>query len=166
LSDKQLERSQDSIRILSGLYGVLRPLDLMQPYRLEMGRKLGNPRGDSVYDWWGDRVTKQLNADLAESGDQDPVIVNLASNEYASVVDLKALDARIVTPEFKDEKNGKHRVISFYAKKARGAMARHLIKSRATGDKAIQSFGWENYTFNESMSKPDKPVFTRVAPTA
>lgn len=164
LTDKQLEKAQDQLRILSGLYGVLRPLDAIQPYRLEMGRKLTNPRGKSLYDWWGDRITQQLNTDLHDSGDKTPIVVNLASNEYASVVDLKSLNARVVTPEFRDEKNGKLRVISFFAKKARGAMARHLVRSRTAGMKAIESFAWEGYERNGKLSTENKPVFTRVAP--
>lgn len=159
LTDKQLQKAQDHVRILSGLYGVLRPLDLIQPYRLEMGRKLKNPRGKDIYAWWGDRVTDALAADLAES--KPPLVVNLASNEYAGVVALKQLDAEVVTPVFKDEKNGKYRVVSFFAKQARGAMARHLIKSRAKGRKAIESFREEGYTLNPSMSSDAEPVFTR-----
>lgn len=165
LTDKQLDKAQGSVRILSGLYGVLRPLDLIQPYRLEMGRKLANPRGKSVYDWWGDRVTTRLNADLAESGDTEPIVVDLASNEYASVVDLKAIEARVVTPEFRDKKNDKYRVISFFAKRARGAMTRHLVRARSNGLAAIDSFDWEGYTLNDELSKPDRPVFTRDSPT-
>lgn len=159
LTDKQLQRAQEHVRILSGLYGVLRPLDLMQAYRLEMGRKLANPRGKDLYAWWGERVTDALNADLANS--KKPLVVNLASNEYAAVVDLKKLDAEVVTPVFKDEKNGKYRVISFFAKRARGAMTRHLIRSRAAGRKAIESFDADGYRFNADLSKPSAPVFTR-----
>ncbi|MEN0111620.1 MAG: peroxide stress protein YaaA [Planctomycetota bacterium] len=162
LTDKQLAAAQDSIRILSGLYGVLRPLDLIQPYRLEMGRKLGSPRGESLYDWWGDRVTRSLAGDLdADSGKHGPLVVNLASNEYAGVVRLGDLPARVVTPVFKDEKNGKLRVVSFFAKRARGAMARHLVASRKRGDAAIESFDGMGYAYDAALSVPDAPVFTR-----
>ncbi|MEO1496841.1 MAG: peroxide stress protein YaaA [Planctomycetota bacterium] len=165
LTDKQLEASQDQVRILSGLYGVLRPLDLMQPYRLEMGRKLANPRGKHLYDWWGDRVTEQLNADLAAATPRggEPLVMNLASNEYWSVVRPKSLAARVVTPVFKDKKGSGYRVISFFAKRARGAMARHLLKTRQRGDAAIRAFGADGYQWNESLSSADKPVFTREA---
>lgn len=163
LTDKQLETAQDRLRILSGLYGVLRPLDLMQPYRLEMGRKLANPRGKDLYAWWGERVTDTLNADLAESTPRgaEPLVVNLASNEYWSVVKPKQLDARVVTPVFKDKKGSGYRVISFFAKRARGAMARHLLKTRKRGDAAIESFNADGYQLNEKLSSGDKPIFTR-----
>lgn len=159
LTDKQLGKAQQQLRILSGLYGVLQPLDLIQPYRLEMGRKLSNPRGKDLYAWWGDRVTDALNADLSES--TDPLVVNLASNEYAGVVNLKQLDATVVTPVFKEKKGDTYRVISFFAKRARGAMARHLVRSRAAGRKAIDAFAEDGYRLNPELSKPDRPVFTR-----
>ncbi len=164
LTDKQLTKAQEQVRILSGLYGVLRPLDLMQPYRLEMGRKLTNPRGKDLYAWWGDRITQALNSDLADQ--KQPLVVNLASNEYAAVVDLKQLDGEVVTPAFKDKKKGTYRVISFYAKRARGAMARHLVRSRTAGRKAIEAFDADGYRFNEELSKPTQPVFTREKPPA
>lgn len=159
LADKQLEKAQDQIRILSGLYGVLRPLDLIQAYRLEMGRKLKNPRGNDLYEWWGDRVTEMLNQDL--QNERKPLVVNLASNEYWAVVNKKLLDAEVVTPVFKDKKGSQYKVISFYAKRARGLMARHLIRSRAAGSKAIESFNQAGYSFNPSLSTSDCPVFTR-----
>lgn len=162
LTDKQLVRAQGQIRILSGLYGVLKPLDLMQPYRLEMGRKLANPRGKDLYAWWGDRVTEALNQELAES--KDRLIVNLASNEYAGVIDFKRLDAEIVTPAFKDRKGDAYKVISFYAKNARGRMARHLVRSRTAGRGAIESFDAEGYSLNTKLSDSSSPTFTREAP--
>ena len=160
LTDRQLESAQESVRILSGLYGVLKPLDLMQPYRLEMGRKLSTPRGAGLYRWWGDRVTDELNASLAEHRGE-PIVVNLASNEYYSVVQPDRLEARVVTPVFKDKKNGAYKVISFFAKRARGAMTRHLIKSRSRGDKAIESFAEDGYRFRPDLSQADQPVFVR-----
>lgn len=162
LTDKQLARAQDQIRILSGLYGVLRPLDRMQAYRLEMGRKLANPRGTDLYAWWGDRVTAALNSDLADQ--KEPLVVNLASNEYAAVVDLKSLEAEVVTPVFKDKKGDDYRVISFFAKRARGAMARHLVRSRSGGRRAIEAFAEDGYRLNRGLSGPSGPVFTRDQP--
>ncbi|QDT69866.1 hypothetical protein MalM25_28090 [Planctomycetes bacterium MalM25] len=159
LTDKQLIRAQDQIRILSGLYGVLRPLDLIQPYRLEMGRKLANPRGKDLYAWWSDRVTDTLNRELAES--KDRLIVNLASNEYAAVIDFKRLDAEVVTPVFKDKKGDAYKVISFFAKRARGRMARHFVRSRASGRRAIESFDAGGYAHCVEQSSADSPVFLR-----
>ena len=161
LTDKQMAKAQDRIRILSGLYGVLRPLDLIQPYRLEMGRKLANPRGKDLYAWWGDRVTEALNAELATAS--DPVVINLASNEYAAVIDFKRLDGELITPAFKERKGDKYRVVSFFAKQARGAMARHLIRSRAVGRKFVEAFQADGYALNPGESKPNQPVFTRDA---
>lgn len=159
LSDKQLEKAQEQVRILSGLYGVLRPLDLMQAYRLEMGRKLENPRGNDIYSWWGDRVTETLNDDL--QNERKPLVVNLASNEYWAVINEKKLDAEVITPIFKDKKGGQYKVISFYAKRARGLMARHLVRSRAAGVKAIESFKEAGYELSESLSTEGAPLFTR-----
>lgn len=165
LTPKQLERAQNHLRVLSGLYGVLRPLDLIQPYRLEMGRALANDRGKDLYAWWGDRVTKQLNTDLAAATPRgtEPLVVNLASNEYWSVVNEKKLDAQIVTPVFKDMNKGKYKVLSFFAKRARGMMARHLIATRTKGTKAIESFDAAGYRFNKEMSSDESPVFLREA---
>ena len=163
LTSKQLDNAQTHLRILSGLYGVLKPLDLIQPYRLEMGSKLKNDRGKDLYAWWGDSVTESLAEDLAEATPRgkEPVVVNLASNEYWSVVKPKQLEARVVTPAFKDKKGGQYKMISFFAKQARGMMARHLIQSRSAGDKAIESFASAGYRYNEKLSSPDGPVFTR-----
>ena len=169
LTDKQMENAQTHLRILSGLYGLLRPLDLMQPYRLEMGTKLTNERGKDLYAWWGDRVTDQLNLDLAEAAPRstEPLVVNLASNEYWSVVDAKRLEARVVTPVFKDKKGSQYKVISFFAKKARGMMARHLITCKAKGVKAIESFAAAGYQYDPEGSTADSPVFLRdEAPAA
>jgi len=127
-SEADFDYAQTHLRMLSGLYGLLRPLDLMQPYRLEMGTKLANARGKDLYAFWGTRISEWLNEALAEQGDD--VLLNLASNEYFSAVKKSALNARIINTEFKDLKNGQHKIISFYAKKARGMMSRFVIKER------------------------------------
>lgn len=154
-----LNASQHQLRILSGLYGLLRPLDLMQPYRLEMGTKLNNPRGKNLYEFWGDTITELLNQDLAQQGTD--VLVNLASNEYFSVVNTKALKARVITPVFKDEKNGQYKVISFYAKKARGLMARFMVNQTPTSVSDLKDFDVAGYQFNAAESSEDKLVFKR-----
>lgn len=168
LTDKQLDTAQTHLRILSGLYGVLRPLDLIQPYRLEMGRKLANPRGKDLYAWWGELVTDVLNDELADATlrDAEPLVVNLASNEYWSVVKKKQLEARVITPVFKDKKGSGYRVVSFFAKRARGAMARHLLKARKRDESAIRGFKADGYAYNAELSKPDSPVFTRETAAA
>ncbi|MEQ8846149.1 peroxide stress protein YaaA [Botrimarina sp.] len=165
LTDKQLEKSQSSVRVLSGLYGVLRPLDKIQPYRLEMGCRLSNPRGKDLYAWWGDRVTDVLNDDLDDSRSAagEPLVVNLASNEYWSVVNRKRLHARVVTPVFKERHGDRWRVVSFYAKRARGLMTRHLLRSRSLTEKSLLAFDSEGYRHNPALSKPDQPVFSREA---
>lgn len=162
LSDKQLELAQECVRILSGLYGVLRPLDLMQAYRLEMGTKLKTDRGKSLYEWWGDRVTDALNAELEQV--KAPLVVNLASNEYWSVIQPKRIEAQVITPTFKEKKGVKYKVVSFYAKRARGEMTRHLITTRQQGPAAIKSFAASGYRYNAGQSTPDDPVFTRDQP--
>ncbi len=151
--------AQRHLRILSGLYGVLRPLDLMQPYRLEMGTRLANARGKDLYAFWGERITNWLARALAEQG--DAVLLNLASSEYFSAVQRKALGARIVDTEFRDLKNGQYKIISFYAKKARGLMARHVIRNRITCPAALQDFNAEGYRYSAERSSPDKLVFLR-----
>ena len=127
-SDDDLAYAQDHLRILSGLYGILRPLDLMQPYRLEMGTGLQNLRGKNLYSFWGDQITDALAEDL--SSDSSGMLVNLASNEYFTSINQKKLGARIITPVFKDEKNGNFKIISFFAKKARGLMSRFIIQEK------------------------------------
>lgn len=166
LSDEQLESAQRHVRILSGLYGVLRPLDLIQPYRLEMGRRLANPRGDDLYAWWGDRVTRTINDDLAEATppSAEPLVVNLASKEYWAVVRPEGLDARVVTPEFRDRKGDGYRVVSFFAKKARGAMTRHLLHARSPDRDALLAFRSDGYALNSSLSTEERIVFTRESP--
>ncbi len=159
LSDSELEQAQKQLRILSGLYGLLRPLDLMQPYRLEMGTKLTNPEGSNLYQFWGDVITQEINRSLEEQGSE--LVVNLASNEYFKSVNKKLLKANLVTPVFKDCKNGQYKVISFYAKKARGLMARYIIQNQLTDAEALKGFDLEGYYYSEEQSKPNEPVFLR-----
>lgn len=158
-SQNDFEFAQSHLRILSGLYGVLRPLDLMQPYRLEMGISLKNTRGKNLYEFWGDIITKQLNQALAQQKDQ--ILVNLASDEYFKSVNTKKLDGQIIKPIFLDEKNGKYKVISFYAKKARGLMSRFIIQNKLTKTDQLADFNLEGYQFDESQSKGNELVFTR-----
>ncbi len=158
-SQADFEFAQSHLRILSGLYGVLRPLDLMQPYRLEMGIRLKNTRGKDLYEFWGDIITKQLNQALAEQKDQ--VLVNLASDEYFKSVNTKKLDGEIIKPIFLDEKNGKYKVISFYAKKARGLMSQFIIQNKLTKTDQLSDFNLDGYQFDESQSKGNELVFTR-----
>ncbi|MGM0430831.1 MAG: peroxide stress protein YaaA [Pseudomonadota bacterium] len=160
LNSEAVNTAQQQLRILSGLYGVLRPLDLMQPYRLEMGTKLDNPKGKNLYEYWGDTITELLNDDLAKLGSS--TLVNLASNEYFSAVKPKALHADIITPVFKDEKNGQYKVISFYAKKARGLMARFIVNQKPKSVSDLKEFDANGYRFNEAMSSDKQLVFCRA----
>lgn len=159
LSEAQLKWSQDHVAILSGLYGVLRPLDLMQPYRLEMGTSLQNPGGKNLYEFWSGKIAPYLNERLAS--DKDPIIVNLASEEYFKSVDLKTLKARVIQCVFQDGKNGAWKVISFHAKRARGLMARFAIQNKITKPQALQKFDLEGYAFAPEVSTEDKLVFRR-----
>ena len=161
-SDADFDFAQQHLRMLSGLYGVLRPLDLMQPYRLEMVTKLANARGKDLYAFWGERITGWLNQALAEQGDS--VLLNLASNEYFSAVKRKTLQARIIDTEFRDLKNGQYKIISFYAKKARGLMARYVIKNRIRDPQALQQFDLQGYRYCAEQSGVDKLVFLRDHP--
>jgi cytoplasmic iron level regulating protein YaaA (DUF328/UPF0246 family) len=151
--------AQKHLRILSGLYGVLKPLDYMQPYRLEMGTKLANAKGKDLYAFWGD----QLKTSLAEEPEllSDSVLVNLASNEYFKAIKAKQLNVRIITPVFKEAKNGQYKMISFYAKKARGLMSRYIIDHKITEPEAIKGFDCEGYSFNQAHSTQDEWVFLR-----
>ena len=158
MSEDDLNWAQDTLRILSGLYGVLRPLDLMQPYRLEMGTKFANERGPNLYAVWDGIITRELNALLEKPTD---VLVNLASNEYFRVTKEKNINSRIVTPVFMENKDGKYKVISFFAKKARGLMAAFIIKGKITDVEDIKHFDSDGYSFNSAMSEGDKWVFTR-----
>lgn len=164
LDTKQLAFAQQHLRILSGLYGLLRPLDLMQPYRLEMGLKFANRGGANLYQFWGDRITRELDSQLAKSGSK--VLVNLASNEYFKAIQPRALDADIITPQFKDWKNGKYKIVSFYAKKARGQMARFIVERQLNDADGLLAFDSEGYRYNKKESGPREPVFTREAPAA
>ncbi|GET26115.1 peroxide stress protein YaaA [Prolixibacter sp. NT017] len=159
LNKKDFEKAQKHLRILSGLYGVLRPLDMMRPYRLEMGTKYSFDDYENLYDYWKDTITKTIRKDLDESGSN--VLVNLASNEYFKSIDTKKLKADIVTPEFKDWKNGQYKMISFWAKKARGMMTRFILQHKITKAEDLQAFDMDGYYFNPDLSKPNKPVFTR-----
>lgn len=154
--------AQQHLRILSGLYGVLRPLDRLQPYRLEMGTSLKNPKGNTLYAWWGDAIAQALNASLAERGTD--VLINLASEEYNKAALTKALKARVITPQFREEKDGKFKMVSFYAKKARGLMAGHVVRQRLTDPERLKEFDAGGYAFNPSLSKGDTWVFTRPYP--
>ncbi|BDX18896.1 MAG: peroxide stress protein YaaA [Pseudomonadales bacterium] len=151
--------AQQHLRMLSGLYGLLRPLDLMQPYRLEMGTKLANARGKDLYAFWGERISQWLNEDLAAQGDE--VLLNLASQEYFGAVKPKALNARIIDTVFKDQKNGQYKIISFYAKKARGLMARYVIKERLQDPEGLKDFNLDGYRFDPASSSENQLVFLR-----
>ncbi|CAM3918198.1 MULTISPECIES: peroxide stress protein YaaA [Pseudoalteromonas] len=160
LTASQLDYAQSHLRILSGLYGLLKPLDLMQAYRLEMGTKLENSRGKNLYEFWGSIIADKLNTVLAEQDSQ--YLVNLASNEYFKAVDKKALNAQIITPHFKDCKNGQYKIISFYAKKARGLMARYIIENKITQLSELKKFTVDGYYYSEEASqKALEPVFMR-----
>ena len=159
LSAADLTYAQKHLRMLSGLYGLLRPLDLMQPYRLEMGTKLANARGKDLYAFWGDRISEWLNEALKEQGDD--VLLNLASNEYFSAVKRPALNARVIETEFRDQKNGQYKIISFYAKKARGMMARFVISERISTPKDLMQFDAHGYRYSKEQSSPDKLIFLR-----
>jgi len=162
LADADFSYAQDHLRMLSGLYGLLRPLDLMQPYRLEMGTKLANARGKDLYAFWGTRISEWLNEALAEQGDD--LLLNLASNEYFSAVKRTALKARIINTEFRDLKNGQYKIISFYAKKARGMMSRFVIQERINTPDALKQFDAQGYYYSADHSKPDNLVFLRDLP--
>jgi hypothetical protein len=159
LGAEDLAWAQDHIRILSGLYGVLRPLDRMQPYRLEMGTALPNSGGRDLYAFWGGRIAESLNADFG--GDAAPVLVNLASEEYFKAVCPKTLKARVVTPVFEDEKAGRYKIVSFYAKKARGLMARWAVAHRVSDPERLKDFDSAGYRFEPAASKGDRWVFRR-----
>ena len=159
LSENRLAYTQSHLRILSGLYGLLRPLDLMQPYRLEMGLKLTTKKGENLYQFWGEKITDALNVLLAKQ--DEPVLINLASNEYFKSVQKKNLDGRLITPEFKDWKNGKYKMISFFAKKARGLMVRYAIDHNIQKAEVLKNFDYDGYHFNLELSRADKWVFSR-----
>ena len=153
----KMEVLQDRLRILSGLYGLLKPLDLMQAYRLEMGTKLPIGESQNLYQFWKPTITKALNKELKEG----ELFVNLASNEYFSAIDVKALKVPVITPEFKDYKNGKLKIISFFAKKARGMMVRYIIDTNAETIEDLKGFNYDGYQFDANLSKENQLVFTR-----
>jgi cytoplasmic iron level regulating protein YaaA (DUF328/UPF0246 family) len=162
LSKADVAHAQEHLRILSGLYGVLRPLDVIQPYRLEMGTPLKTGRGKDLYEFWGDRIVRELKSALA--GHTDQVIVNLASHEYAKAIDVDKLGARVISPAFKDKKDGKYRFMQFFGKKARGQMARYIIQKRLKKpDSLKKSYDVEGYQFHAELSSADDWVFTRDA---
>ncbi len=160
-SDEDIEFAQQHVRILSGLYGVLRPLDLMQAYRLEMGTKLANPEGKDLYAYWGETITDVINKQLRKLNSQ--TLLNLASNEYFKSVKSKALGAQVITPVFKDLKNGQYKIISFFAKKARGRMSAYIVRNKITDVAHIREFDWDGYAYNEALSSESNWVFTRDA---
>ena len=151
--------AQDHLRILSGLYGLLRPLDRIQPYRLEMGTRLKTRRGSSLYDFWGDRIAKQLNADAEGQGQR--ALVNLASQEYFGAVDARALKLPVVTPHFRESRDGESRIISFFAKKARGGMARFAIDERIERAEDLKAFDRDGYRFDKAASSDTDWIFIR-----
>ncbi|MFY0642194.1 MAG: peroxide stress protein YaaA [Bermanella sp.] len=162
LKKSDVNFAQKHLRMLSGLYGLLKPLDLMQPYRLEMGTKFANQRGSNLYEFWGDRITQMINAENAAKD----VVLNLASNEYFKAVKVKQLNAEVITPVFKDEKNGQYKIISFYAKKARGLMAAYVIKNRINEVEKIKNFDVTGYKFNPEQSTAKEWVFLRAEQAA
>jgi uncharacterized protein len=164
MTDEDLAYAQDHLRILSGMYGALRPLDAIHPYRLEMGRKLHTRRGESLYDFWGDIIAKHLNE--LQAGEDDPVILNLASNEYFKAADRKALKARVITASFKEEKDGHTRMLMVFAKKARGMMARWAIENRITDPADLAKFDAGGYAFDEAGSSEGDLLFTRPQPAS
>jgi cytoplasmic iron level regulating protein YaaA (DUF328/UPF0246 family) len=155
LKKRDLQYAQNHLRILSGLYGLLRPLDLIQPYRLEMGRSLKTQGAENLYAFWRDSITRSLNAE------KGGVLVNLASQEYFKAINTNALEKSVISPVFKDGKNGKYKIISFFAKKARGAMARFLIENRIKDADELLGFAEDGYRYNPALSKKNQPVFTR-----
>ncbi len=162
LSPADLAWAQDRLRILSGFYGALAPLDAIQPYRLEMGTKLKTKKGETLYDFWGEDITRELNRLVAD--DPQPVVINLASNEYFKAVKPKKLNARVISCDFKEEKDGKLRALMVYAKKARGMMARWIIENRIEDPERLKAFNVAGYAYDADGSTPDKLLFTRPQP--
>lgn len=159
LTDEDLLFANEHVRILSGLYGLLLPLDRMQPYRLEMGTRLANKKGTNLYHYWGDTISKALNKDLAAQNSD--IILNLASNEYFKAVNKKKLKARIVNVDFREEQDGELKFVSFFAKKARGLMARYVVKNRINDVESLSGFDYENYRISEEHSTEDSLLFVR-----
>lgn len=159
LTEDDLDFAQAHVRILSGFYGLLRPLDRIQPYRLEMGTRLKTRRGGNLYDFWGDRISQCLNADA--EGHADPTVINLASQEYFGAVDAKALERPVVTPQFRESKDGESRIVSFFAKKARGAMTRFAVDERIETAADLRAFDRDGYRFDKSASTETDWIFIR-----
>jgi uncharacterized protein len=155
----EFETAQQKLRILSGVYGLLKPLDLIQPYRLEMGTNVSIARKKNLYEFWKTKITAKLNQEFSENGQN--VLINLASNEYFGAVDTKKLKARIITPAFKEHKNGHYQMVSFFAKRARGLMSRFIIQNNISDPEEIKAFDLEGYYFNNQLSKENNWVFTR-----
>ncbi len=157
IPEEKLDQLQNQLRILSGLYGVLKPLDLIRPYRLEMGTRLVVGKSKNLYEFWKKTVTEALNNEMSEG----ELLVNLASKEYADVIDFKTLKAQVIVPEFKDYKDDKLKIISFYAKKARGLMVRYILDNNCKTIEDLKSFNVENYRFDQNLSEGNHLVFTR-----
>jgi len=157
-SERELATAQEKIRILSGLYGLLRPLDLIQPYRLEMGTKISIGSYPDLYHFWRGKITKAIQQELKDSG---PVLINLASQEYYKAIDESKVKAEIITPVFQDQKDGQYRIISFFAKKARGLMCRFMVTNKITDHHDLKAFDLEGYHFNDHLTKGNNWVFTR-----
>ena len=160
LNENELSFAQSHTRILSGLYGILKPLDLMMPYRLEMGTQLKNKLGKNLYEFWSEKLSSSLSNELKDH--KEKTIINCASVEYFKSIDNEGLNASVVTPVFKDIKNGKPRIISFFAKKARGMMARYIIQNQINSPDDILNFDLDGYSYDSSLSSPFEPVFTRA----
>lgn len=158
-SEAQFETAQQKVRILSGVYGLLKPLDLIQPYRLEMGTNIGISRKKNLYEFWKTKLTAKLNQELEQTNQK--TLVNLASNEYFSAIDSKKIKARIVTPSFKEQKEGQYRMVTIFAKRARGLMSRFIILNNITDPEEMKAFDLEGYYFNNQLSKENNWVFTR-----
>lgn len=159
LSNQQLTFASDHLRILSGLYGVLRPLDLIQPYRLEMGTKLKNRQGNNLYKFWKHKLTSYLKKEFQKQNDN--ILIDLASKEYSSVIDMSKINAKVITPVFKDYKNGTHKVITIYTKRARGLMSRFIIENKITLPSELKEFNEEGYCYNKHLSSDAELVYTR-----
>ena len=159
LSSTEIDFAQHNLRIISGLYGLLQPLDAIKPYRIEMGTGFATPKGENLYKYWGDRITNQLHKSLKES--ENNVLVNLASQEYFAAINTKKLKTRIITPSFKDNNNGNYAMISFFAKRARGMMSRFIIQNAITDYEMLVGFDSGGYHFNHELTKGDNWVFTR-----
>lgn len=162
LDEDEIAWAQDHLRILSGLYGVLRPLDAIQPYRLEMGSRLKTRRGATLYAYWRDQLSNALNTQADQVGAK--MLINCASQEYFGAVDLKALKLTVVTPQFMEDKGSGPKIVSFFAKKARGSMARFVVQNRLTDPKSLQDFDTGGYAYQPDLSTPERPVFVRPYP--